>query len=528
MTLDRGALLGSPIDPDRLTLDAVRDGALHGRPVAVLGLARSGIALTRFLATAGAEVTVYDVRPREDLARAIAAVGAEHRVRLLVGPDVDPAEAWDGADLVTSSPSINPDFPTTEPRLRAALGELVRRRAAGDPTAPAVLWEPDLFLRLCPAPTVGITGTKGKTTTSALTYAILAADDRHRAVLGGNMGKPIVEQLFELGREDRVVFELSELQLPTLSRGTTVAAYTNVTADHLDRHGSLEAYRRVKHRLAELVDPSGALVLNLDDPVVASYREGATARVIGYRDGEPPLGGVGVVDGWIHANGVRVLPAAAGEGAPAAAIGPILAVDELSIPGRHNVSNALAAVAVGLLLGVPAEAIRSAASAFSGVEHRLETVDVIDGVRYVNDSQGTQPDAVAAALRAFDAPIVLIAGGRGKDIDLSALGPVVAQRAAAAVLIGESAPDLERLFGAAGLGRMERARTIEAAVDRATAIARELAGPRHKRAPLDDRAARATVLLSPAAASFDMFADYEARGRAFKAAVREIRERRNR
>jgi UDP-N-acetylmuramoylalanine--D-glutamate ligase len=524
MTIERGPALGSPIDPDRLTLDAVRDGALQGRPITVLGLARSGIALTRFLAAAGATVTVYDRRPREELARAIAAIGAEHEVRLAVGPDVDPEATWAGADLVTSSPSINPDYPTTEPTLRAALGDLVRRRAAGNRTVPAVIWEPDLFLRLCPAPTVGITGTKGKTTTSALTHAILAADARHRAVLGGNMGKPIVEQLFDLGPGDRVVFELSELQLPTLSRGTTVAAYTNVTADHLDRHGSLEAYRRVKHRLAELVDPAGAIVVNLDDPVVAGYRDDAIARVVGYRDGEPPAGGVGVVDGWIHANGVRLLPVAAGDG-PLAAIGPVLPIGELAIPGRHNLSNALAAVAVGLLFGVPAEAIRTAATAFSGVEHRLETVDVIEGVRYVNDSQGTQPDAVAAALRAFEPPIVLIAGGRGKDVDLSALGPVVAERAAAAVLIGESAPELARLFGAAGLGRIERARTLEAAVDRATAIARELAGPRHKRAPLGEPAARATVLLSPAAASFDMFADYEARGRAFKAAVRDVRDR---
>jgi len=525
MTLDPGAALGHPIDPDRLTLDAIRDGALHGRPVTVLGLARSGIALTRFLSGVGADVTVYDRRPREDLSRAIAAVGADATVRLLVGPDVEPERAWDAADLVTSSPSINPDFPTTEPRLRAALADLVRRRTSGDPTAPAVIWEPDLFLRLCPSPTVGITGTKGKTTTSALTHAILAADPAHEAILGGNMGVPIVERLLDLGPTDRVVFELSELQLPTLSRGTTVAAYTNVTADHLDRHGSLEAYRHVKHRLAELVDPAGAIVLNLDDEVVAGYRDGAAARVVGYRDGEPPAGGVGVVDGWIHANGVRLLPAADVALAPAAAIGPIVPLEDLQVPGRHNVSNALAAVAVGLLFGVPAEAIRSAASAFHGVEHRLETVAVIDGIRYVNDSQGTQPDAVAAALRAFDPPIVLIAGGRGKDIDLTALGPVVADRAAAAVLIGESAPDLEQLFGAAGLARIERARTLESAVERATAIARELAGPRHKRAPIDEREARATVLLSPAAASFDMFADYEARGRAFKAAVRDLGER---
>ena len=528
MSLDHAAALGSPIDPDRLTLDAIRDGGLHGRPVTVLGLARSGIALSRFLAGVGADVTVYDRRPRADLARAIAQVGAEHAIRLLVGPDVDPASAWAGADLVCSSPSINPDFPTTEPRLRAALGGLVRARAAGDRSLPAVIWEPDLFLRLCAAPTVGITGTKGKTTTSALAHAILSAEPEHRAILGGNMGRPIVEQLLDLGRDDRVVFELSELQLPTLSKGTTIAAYTNVTADHLDRHGSLEAYRRVKHRLAELVDPAGALVLNLDDPIVASYRAGAAARVVGYRDGEPPQGGVGVVDGWIHANGVRRVAAAGEGGGPAAAIGRVLPVEELEIPGRHNVSNALAAVAIGLLFGVPADAIRAAATAFRGVEHRLETVAVIDGVRYVNDSQGTQPDAVAAALRAFEPPIVLIAGGRGKDVDLTALAPVVAERAAAAVLIGESAPELEALFGGAGLARIERAATLEAAVDRATGLALELGGGRHKRAPLDDREARATVLLSPAAASFDMFADYEARGRAFKAAVRELDDRRSR
>jgi UDP-N-acetylmuramoylalanine--D-glutamate ligase len=530
MTLDSPARLGSPIDPDRLSLGGIRAGALRGRPITVLGLARSGIALTRFLADAGAAVTAYDVRPAPELARAIAAIdGSGRDVRLLLGPDVDPTEAWAGADLVTSSPSINPDFPTTEPRLRAALAGLVERRAAGDPTAPAVIWEPDLFLRLCPAPTVGITGTKGKTTTAALSHSILAADDSHRAILGGNMGKPIVERLSELTADDRVVFELSELQLPTLSRGTTVAVYTNVTADHLDRHGSLAAYRRAKRRLADLVDPDGALVLNLDDPVVATYAAGARAPIVGYRLGEPPPGGLGVVDGWIRANGVRRLgPAAGGPGVSvglAVATGPVLPVAELGIPGRHNISNALAAVASGLLFGLEPAAIRASAAAFQGVEHRLETVAVIDGVRYVNDSQGTQPDAVAAALRAFEPPIVLIAGGRAKGIDLTELAPVVAERAVAAVLIGESGPDLEGLFAAAGLRSIERVGSLDEAVDRATALARDAAGPRPKRAP---RGPRATVLLSPAAASFDMFSDYEARGRAFKAIVATLAERRAR
>ena len=522
-----------PVDPDGLSMDRIREGALRGRAVTVLGFARSGIALARFLVDEGADVTIYDGRPAGELAGAIEALEGR-RVRLLLGPDVDPIEAWRDAELVTSSPSINPDSPTTEPRLRAALGELVARRRGGDPSAPAVIWEPDLFLRLCPSPTIGITGTKGKTTTSALIHAVLAADPAHPSILGGNMGRPIVERLPELGPDDRVVFELSELQLPTLSRGTTVAVYTNVTADHLDRHGSLEAYRHVKRRLAELVDPSGALVLNGDDPVVATYEGLGGVRSVMYRLDPPTTGGLGVDDGWIVASAVAPLPGVAGDAtavARSAATGQplrILPIAELAIPGRHNVSNALAAVAVGLLFGVEPAAIRRAVSTFTGVEHRLETVDVVDAVRYVNDSQGTQPDAVTAALRAFDGPIVLIAGGRDKGVDLADLARVVAERAAAAVLIGESAADMERLFAEAGLRTIERAPTLEAAVRRARELAREAVDLAGKREARGRAGPAATVLLSPAAASFDMFPDYEARGRAFKVAVAALPGQRGR
>jgi UDP-N-acetylmuramoylalanine--D-glutamate ligase len=508
--------IARPIDPDALTMSAVRDGALRDRAVTVLGFARSGIALARFLADAGARVTVYDGRTAEALSGAVAALESRP-VRLLLGPDVDPATAWAGAELVTTSPSINPDYPTTEPRLRGALQELAAARAGGDPGVAAIVSEPDLFLRLCPAPTIGVTGTKGKTTTASLTAAILATDPTHPVVLGGNIGVPIVERLPELTAEHRVVDELSELQLPTLSRGTTVAVYTNVTSDHLDRHGTLERYRAAKRRLAELVDPAGALVLNLEDPVVAAYAELGHAPVVGYRRGAPPMGGLGVVDGWIVADRIERLAIAGGGSAATSPDGRILPVDDLSIPGAHNVSNALASAAVGLLLGIEPASIRRAATAFGGVEHRLEPVALIDGVRFVNDSQGTQPDAVIAALRAFDAPIVLIAGGRDKDVDLSALGPVVAERAIAAVLIGESGPDLERRFRAAGLARTERASSLEAAVRTADALAREALSD----APSDGEGTRPTaiVLLSPAAASFDMFTDYAARGAAFKAAV---------
>ncbi|MFL5726971.1 MAG: UDP-N-acetylmuramoyl-L-alanine--D-glutamate ligase [Chloroflexota bacterium] len=476
-----------PIDLDALTLGGVLDGVLRDRPVTVLGFARSGIALARFFADAGADVTVYDGRPASELASAIEALEGRP-VRLALGPDVDPSVAWAAAALVATSPSINPDFPTTEPRLRAALRALV-----ADPGRPTLVSEADLFVRLCPARTIGVTGTKGKTTTSSLIAAILAADPDHPAVLGGNIGMPLVERLPELTPGDRVVIELSELQLPTLSRGTTVAVYTNVTSDHLDRHGSLERYRAAKRRLAELVDPAGALVLNADDPVVAAYAELGTAPVTLYGWGEPRARGVGVVDGWIVADGA----------------GRIMPIDELAVPGRHNVSNAMAGVAVGLWFGLAPGRIRAAAAAFTGVEHRLEPVATVDGVRFVNDSQGTQPDAVIAALEAFEPPIVLIAGGRDKGVDLTDLAGVVARRAAAAVLLGESGPDLERLFRDAGLSETRQAGSLDEAVRAADAIARERLGT----AP---EGATATVLLSPAAASFDMFVDYAARGRAFK------------
>jgi UDP-N-acetylmuramoylalanine--D-glutamate ligase len=512
-----------PVDPTAdLTPEAVEAGSLRDRPVVVLGLARTGIALARFLHDAGAEVTVYDRKPAADLTAAIDALEGR-RVALALGPDVDPAAAVDGAALICFSPSANPAFPTADADLRRALAvHLDPDAAAAGGLAPLVS-EPDLFLRLCRAPTVGVTGTKGKTTTSSLAAAILAADPVHPVTLGGNIGSPLVERALSLGPDARVVLELSELQLPAISRGATVAAYTNVTSDHLDRHGSLGAYRAVKRRLAELVDPDGALVLNLDDPIVASYGALGTAPAVLYRLERPTPGGVGVVDGWIVAAGTERLPLAGGGRAATGPAGRIMPVSELAIPGRHNVSNALAAVAVGLLFGVAPDAIRRAAAGFRGVEHRLETVAIVGGVRFVNDSQGTQPDAVVAALRSFERPIVLIAGGRDKAVDLTALGPVVAERASAAVLIGESAPALRSLFRDAGLRRIERAATLEAAVEAADAIAREALAA-HEGRP----GALATVLLSPAAASFDMFTDYAARGAAFRAAVAALAARRAR
>jgi UDP-N-acetylmuramoylalanine--D-glutamate ligase len=487
-----------PIDLARMDLRS-----FTGRPVAVLGLARSGIALARFLADHGARVTVYDAREASELADAIEQLGPRPVV-LRLGSAVDPATVLEDQAMVCTSPSVSSRFPTTEPRLRAALASIEREGRV------PVVSEVDLFLRLCPARTVGVTGTKGKTTTSSMIAAVLAHGDAP-VLLGGNIGRPLIEELPALTARHQVVLELSELQLPTLSRGTELAVYTHVTADHVDRHGSVEAYRAVKRLLARLVRPDGGLVLDDEDPVSRVFHEGSPAgTVVRYRRSAPTSGGVGVVDGWLVADAVPVL-----DGSGRTVSGPVLSLERMPVPGWHSVSNAAAAVAAGIMWGIEPAAIGAGLERFGGVEHRLEPVAESDGVRYVNDSQGTQPDAVAAALRAFEAPVVLIAGGRAKGLDMAALASVVAERAAAAVLIGESGPDLEAAFRAAGLARTERATTLEAAVERADAIARELL----RAAP---EGATATVLLSPAAASFDMFRDYEARGRAFKDAVRVL------
>jgi len=489
------ATLQPPLDLAGLTLRS-----FSGRPVVVLGLARSGLAMARFLSDQGAMVTVYDAQPADALGEALAALG-ERQPRLLLGPDIDPADALDGQALVCTSPSVSSRYPTTEPRLRAALAAV---EASG---RVPVVSEVDLFLRLCPASTIGVTGTKGKTTTSSLVAAVMAAGP-DPVLLGGNIGRPLIERLPQLSQRHRVVLELSELQLPTLSQGTDVAVYTHVTSDHLDRHGSVDAYRAVKRRLLELLRAGGALVRNDDDPIVSSYRAPAEVLTVGYARTAPRRGGLGVADGWIVAREVPRLAVAGGGLAETGADGRILPLEEIPVPGDHSVSNVLAAAAAGLLHGIAPDAIRGAVRDFPGVEHRLELVADVSGVRYVNDSQGTQPDAVIAALRAFPAPLVLIAGGRSKGVPIDELARVAAERLTAAVLIGETGPQLAEAFAAAGLQHIERAGSMDEAVRRATDIARDVAP--------------AVVLLSPAAASFDMFRDYEARGAAFKAAVAVI------
>ncbi len=452
---------------------------LRARRVVVLGLARSGIAAARALSAAGAMVTAYDRRPIAELGEAAASL-AERGVTLAAGIAEDAARALlAGADLLVTSPSISPDSPTTDAWLRAALAGARQRGVQ-------IVSEVDLFLRLSRARILAITGTKGKTTTTAMIGSILAAAGvRH--LVGGNIGTPLIEEVETLGAEDWAVLELSELQLPTISRGAEIAVYTNIGADHLDRHASQEAYRAVKARLAELTVRNGRVVLNADDPGCRELGARLPAAAIAWYalDAQQPGLSARLSDGWLMVRDERVLP-----------------IDELPLAGRHMLADALAAALAADLAGVAPAAIRTGLHAFRGVAHRLETIGEWRGVRWVNDSQATIPVAAVAALRAFaPARIVLIAGGKDKGLDYGELADEIAARCTAVVLIGETAEELERQV--AGRVATHRAGSMDEAVTMAARLARP----------------GQVVLLAPAAASFDMFDDYAARGDAFRSAV---------
>jgi len=508
---------GEGLTLNELDAPAIAAGSLRGRNVLILGGGRTGQATAAFAATAGAEVTVHDTDTIDRVVGAAEAFSGS-AIRSSFGNVENLAPLLEAADLVVHSPAVTLGFPTVRPSierdLRAFASRAIPLVGERNLRGPVLISEPEWALRLLGARwRVGVTGTKGKSTTSNLIASILARDPSHPVELGGNNGKPLIGRAATLPENTRIVIELSELQLPSLHSTVDVGVFTNVTVDHLDRHGSVGAYRSVKRLLADRIADDGVMVVNLDDPVVAAYAGIGRVETVGYRLSNPIPGGVGIVDGWIVGAGV---PRASRFGGGVAATGPggrIMPVGEIALPGAHSLSNVLAAISVALIAGVAPDAIRAAVSALTGIPHRLETVALISGIRYVNDSQATQPDAVAAAVRSFPKPLVLIAGGRSKGLDLTDLVPVIAERCSAAVVMGELADELEALFRNAGLQRVERATSIETAVVIGTALAQEIG-------VANSDGIRATLLLSPIGSSFDMYNNpFGARGEAFRAAV---------
>jgi UDP-N-acetylmuramoylalanine--D-glutamate ligase len=413
----------------------------------VVGAARSGIALASHLVGSGETVRVTDRRSEAEVKEAIAHMPSGVELRL-GGYE---SSVLDGVDVVYASPGV----PWDAPLLQDA-------RARNIPVSSEI----DLFLKLCPGTVVGITGTNGKTTTTALTGEVLSAG-RRPVIVGGNIGETVLDRLYDITPEHWVVLELSSFQLESVEEPRIHAGVIlNITPDHLDRHGTLERYVDLKARAIENAGPDDYAVLNSRDPVVKALASRTRGQVV-----------------WFDQH--RPMP-------------------PMPLPGQHNMENALAAAAVGRIAGLSDDAINRAIRGFKGVPHRLELVGEWAGVRWYNDSKATNPDAGRVALGAFPgAPVVLIAGGYGSDFDLREWARDVLSRTEAVVLIGASADLLARELSAHP--KVLRAASLDEAVGLAASVSRP----------------GGVVLLSPAYKSFDMFKDYEDRGSQFKAAVRK-------
>lgn len=442
---------------------------IKGKKALVVGLGRSGAAAASLLSRLGAQVTITDRRRAGELngfARKL-----EPSVRLALGGH--PMGVFEEADLIVISPGVPLDI---EP-LRAA------RDKGAD-----IIGELELAYRLAGGlPFYAVTGTNGKSTTTTLLNVMLRKGGL-RTIFGGNIGNAITGELKDLKTADCVVVEVSSFQLESIAEfRPKVAAVLNITPDHLDRYHSMDEYRLAKARVALNQKADDFLVLNHDGPETMRLAGAQGPRVYGFSRTRE-VEGVYYGDGVVYSNiGNSTV---------------LIRADEIRIKGIHNLENAMAASAMALLAGCPAGAVRAALVEFPGLEHRLEPVREIAGVWFINDSKGTNVGAVLKSLEGFDdGRVILIAGGRDKAGDFAALGPLVNKKVKAAVLIGEASAKMkaewDRLTNCVSAGSMKEAVTV----------ARGLAE------------AGDSVLLSPACASFDMFADFEDRGRKFKEAV---------
>ena len=444
--------------------------------VFVLGLGLSGTAATRLLRRRGVAVVASDRRQASELDAADLARDPGVELRF----SDHSADLPSGLDAVVTSPGVGLDHP------------LLRRASElGIPIVAEVelAWS---FLQGAEATVVGITGSNGKSTTTAMTGALLAGAGFAVEVCG-NIGRPLAAVVD--GPPGRIfVVELSSFQLETIAHfRPRAAALLNISPDHLDRHGDLAGYLAAKQRIFLNQTGEDVAVLNADEPEVAASPTAAERRFFS-------SAGAGFAGAGCRLAGDQVLESGGDRDGL-----PLFSQSDLALPGLHNIENAMAAALLARAVGAPAAAIAPALAAFRGLPHRVEQVADAGGVAYVDDSKGTNVAATARSLEGFaDSSVHVILGGRNKGADFRFLRTIVARKARCAYLIGESAADLERAL--AGAVRCERAETLAAAVAMAAASARP----------------GETVLLSPACASFDQFRDYVDRGRQFAALARDL------
>ena len=455
---------------------------MKGKKVMVLGMARSGIAAAQLLLSRGAQPWLCDTRQEAAFDGALDELKAAGAV-LCLGED-HPEDRLEGLDALVVSPGI----PVTHPAV-------VRAKALGI----EVMGEIELAYRESKGLLLAITGTNGKTTTTTLLGEIFKNAGKRTHVVG-NIGTPYSGAAIDMRPGDVTVCEISSFMMETSSKfHPSVSAVLNISEDHLNRHGTMEVYVGLKERIFENSGAEDWVVLNYDDPWTRDMANRAHCQVAWFSSRNPVPCGAFVQEGMIVF------------GSPESAK-PVCPAAEVYIPGEHNLKNALAATAMAMLSGVPAPVIRHTLRTFKGVEHRIEFVRELDGVRFINDSKGTNVDSSIQAVRAMDRPTVLMLGGSDKEADLHPLCEEITRTPIIhCVLIGKTAPKWEAALEKVGYHAWTHAGyDFEKAVNLAFALAPE----------------GGNVLLSPSCASFDMFKDYEERGRIFKDLVNALKSRR--
>jgi UDP-N-acetylmuramoylalanine--D-glutamate ligase len=460
---------------------------LEGKKVLVVGIARSGIAAARLLASRGAKVIANDIKPESELGDA-----ADELRKLGVGLSLGahPESLFANADLIVLSPGVPADLAPLESARRAGV---------------EIISEPELAGRFLRGRMIGVTGSNGKTTVTTLVGELMRAAGAD-VIVGGNIGTPLTGLIEQSAENTWTVAELSSFQLEMIdSLRVNVAVVTNITPDHLDRHGSLENYVRAKHRIFLNQTKDDWAVLNGQDKGVADmvaklgvqsktvyFSTRATETVAGVAAGAYVRGGRVCTTMMIDREGEV----------------EVMGLEEIPLPGMHNVENvmtALAATFCAMGTGIQdLPALIDATRRFKGVEHRIEYVAEIDGIKFYNDSKATNVDSTVKALEAFERNIIVILGGKDKGSDYTVLAPLIRSRVKLIILIGAASDKIARQLE--GAGSMTRARSMQDAVLKAMEVA----------------TAGDIVLLAPACASFDMFDNYEHRGRVFKQAVHDL------
>lgn len=460
----------------------------------ILGAARQGIALARWLSRHGSRVTLSDSRSLEQLASARESLAD---VDVIWAAGGHPLELLDGVDVLCLSGGV----PLTLPIVQ----EAVKR---GIPLSN----DTQVFMEVAPCKTIGITGSAGKTTTTTLVgeMAKLGCEPRtadganassavrgSRSFVGGNIGDPLINYVDEMTADDLAILEISSFQLEQMTISPNVAAILNITPNHLDRHGTMEAYTAAKARILGFQTDKDTAILGCDDRGAWSLRNQVKGRLLTFSLKELPEH----LDGAYFHDGLLSLR----EGK---AYVPLMARDKVQLRGDHNVANVLAAFTIGHAAGFKLDAMLEAVEEFRGVPHRLELVRELHGVRWYNNSIATAPERTIAVIHAFDEPIVLMLGGRDKNLPWEEISNLIHQRVDHVVVFGEAAELIQKAVSASGGAKksLKRAANLEEAVTLAAETA----------------SAGDVVLLSPGGTSYDEFKDFEERGEAFRKWVREL------